>query len=459
MTRPAPDLLPHAWLGIACLGMGGSALLAYGATGDAATQLRTTCAVAGLGGGTLVWIALDRQLARTRPGAIMLLALLVRLIALMGMPILEDDHFRYLWDGMRTATSLQPYALPPSAFFGDPAWDETWQDVLNGINNPDIPSIYGPTLQWLFAIGYLISPARLFGIQVLLLAVDLGTLALLTRARVPARLLLAYAVHPLVLSQSIVSAHPDGLLGLFTLAAMLAWRAERPLATGALLGLALGTKVSAVLLLPFFLWRPPLATPREAASRGAHVLPLALGGAFSLALLYLPFLWHHANETLALQTFAQQWQFNPLAFRLLLASGLSGAMARPVAVAMLALMLVGLLLHWRAAQARGADALWPPVDLAFAALLLVSPVVNPWYWLWGLAPSLLRRRHWAVAFGAVAFLSYFNSTVLFEAGWSTSASQSFAVAWPITLLELACLLACLLAQRTVRLLNPTSPTP
>lgn len=409
-----------------------SGLLAWGSGGSSGTQLIVTSLVAMLGLGLLLWIARDRAFDAIGPKNIALTALLVRLVAMLGMPILEDDHYRYLWDGMQTATTMQPYAWPPSAFFGDSAWGGEWQAILNGINNPDVPTIYGPTLQYLFAVGYLLAPARLIGIQVLLATVDMGALMLLMRAQVPARYLLAYAVHPLVVSQGIVSAHPDSLVGCFVLASLMAWRSHRSVQAGAWLGLALGTKVSALLVLPFLCWPASGQGARQPAAMLHHVRQLALGLVLCLVALYGPFMLRQGSETAALQTFASQWQFNPLGFRLLLALGLDGALARCVAAGVIVLAVAGLVWWWR----RAPNTLWPPVDLACAALLVMSPVVNPWYWLWCLAPSLLRQTPWCLAFGVLAVVSYLNSTVLFEAGWLSSPGTGFAVSWLITALEL-----------------------
>ena len=60
-----------------------------------------------------------------------------------------------------------------------------------------------------------------------------------------ARWLLAYALHPMILKEAMVSAHPDGLVAVWLLLALLAWRRERLFFTGLLLGLAVATKVAA----------------------------------------------------------------------------------------------------------------------------------------------------------------------------------------------------------------------
>ena len=108
-------------LGLAGLGIANALLLVWGSASGSSPGRALAAVLAGacLGGAALLWIALERRFERMSVAGILTLALLLRLIAVQASPLLEDDHYRYLWDGLRTATSLDPYRLPPSAFFGD----------------------------------------------------------------------------------------------------------------------------------------------------------------------------------------------------------------------------------------------------------------------------------------------------------------------------------------------------
>ena len=83
-----------------------------------------------------------------------------------------------------------------------------------------------------------------------------------------------------------------------------------------------------------------------------------------------------------------------------------------------------------------------PLDVAIILLLLLSPVVNPWYWLWALALSARLGRCWVAAGGVIAVLSYLNSTVLFEAAlWhGTEPAAQYLVPWPLALIQAGVLL-------------------
>ena len=425
------------------------AVLVWGSGAPTATQLIAVLAAAALGGLALLWIAFDSRFAQTPLAWVFGLALVLRLIAVQAEPLLEDDHYRYLWDGMRTALHFDPYRLAPSAFFGANDLAPRWQDILSGINNPTIPTLYGPVLQALFALAHWLAPGRVGAIQGLVLLADLGCIALLAGQGVGARGLLAYALHPMILKEAMASAHPDGLVALWLLIALLAWRRERMVFTGVLLGLAVATKVAALLVVPLFLFGPQ-RTLRfwRAPSAVAIGFVVALGGA------YLPFLAAGSSDAIGLQTFAAQWRFNPLLYRVIEA-GVPSGMARPVAALTITAGVAALLWRWRVASTAGRDLAMPPVDTVFLLLLLLAPVVNPWYALWALGPAIAARRPLVPVMGCVSVLAYLNGSVLREAGWqaATELTVPYSVPWPVALIQVAAVVfaaACLQRSKSCK---------
>ena len=413
------------------LGLAAAALLVWGSAlgsqGTAARQLAAVLAATALGGAAVLWVLLDRRFDAVPPHWVLMLGLLLRLVAVQAQPLLEDDHYRYLWDGLRTATGLNPYRLPPSAFFGDTTLAPAWQAVLSGINNPDVPTIYGPVLQWLFAAAHALTPAKVQGVQWLLLLLDMALLALMAQQGAPRRALLVYALHPLVLKEAMASAHPDGLLALLLLLALLAWRQRRALALGLALGAALCTKVAALVVLPLLL----RSSQRRRWAWTARVL--AASG-LTVVLLYLPFWWAGGSDAVALVTFGSEWRFNPLLYRAVEAL-LPSAAARPAA----ALLIVAgvLLLAWRPWGSARPRSDTPPLDHALLLLLLLSPVLNPWYWLWLLPLALHRGQGWLAAATLAAPMAHLNSTVLGEAGVRLLQlpPAPYAVIWPAVMLQ------------------------
>jgi alpha-1,6-mannosyltransferase len=442
------------WLVVSTLALASVLSLLWGGQLGAAAQQgpqawQAVMLAHAFGAAALVCIALQRRLERTPLWAVFFLALMLRLLATQAAPLLEDDHHRYLWDGMRTATAMDPYHLPPEAYFGQRDLSTQWQDVLSGINHPDVPTIYGPMLQFLFAGAYLIGPGQTAPLKGLLLCVDLLVLVLLARQRVPVRWLLAYAVHPLLLKEVMGSMHPDGLMALWLLLAALAWRKQQAWRVGVWLACAVATKVAALVLLPLLLLSPNLLHRWGWAGRAS--VGLGLG----LLALYAPFVIAGGDEWAGLSAFGQHWRFNPLLFRVM-ASSLPEAWVGLVRYGAGAVVLVGVL--WMAyfwtvrVQARQpsvfcAPSTMPPWDAALLLLIVMSPVVNPWYWLWGLPLAVLHQRVPTVVMGTVAVVSYTHGAVLGTLTAHWLGDQPFAVAWPITLVQLLALSVALAVQR------------
>jgi hypothetical protein len=424
--------------GLAALGALSTAALVWGSyvAASPVTQLLAVQVANAIGVIALIWLALDRRFAELGLAATLLLALALRLLAAQAQPLLEDDHYRYLWDGWRTATTLQPYHRPPADWFGDASLAPEWQAVLSGINHPDVPTIYGPVLQGLFALAYAMAPARLEAIQGVLLLVDLAVLVGLYRCGVPMRWLLALAVHPMLLREAITNAHPDGLLALGLLLACMAWRQAQPLRVGLWLGLALAVKVAALVALPLLLFRPVECRGPAGASARRWAVKVLLASAATIGFLYLPFVLAGGSDAAGLGAFAQGWRFNPLLYRFIEILVPAHA-ARLLAALLIATGLVVVAWIWQ----RRDPSSWPPLDLALLLLLLLSPVVNPWYWIWLMPLAALARRFTAFAAAACAAVSYAHSSVL-----SLATESPFQVAWPLTLVQLTVVLAALVAD-------------
>jgi hypothetical protein len=338
-----------------------------------------------LGFACLAWAY--REGSRATARAVFILAVLLHLLGLLGTPLFEDDHYRYLWDGYRFVESGSPYGAAPQAFFDAPAVPDTMRPALDGINYPTVPTIYGPVLQFLFGAGYLVAPGVFWPIRLALVLANLGLIALLLRTASP-RAVLLYAWNPLVFKEVALTGHPDALLALPLL---LAWhwrhvggRWGGTIVKGVLFGVALAVKISAIPTMAWLLWR-----------RRYGAVPLAFA---TLLLLYLPFATV-AGDLPGFVAFARDWQFNPAVFAWI------GALLEPLpakvvcaAVAVAAMFFI----QWRARAHDGC----PPWHRVFGLLLLCSPVINAWYLLWLLPFAVHGRDLWPWVASWALCLSY-----------------------------------------------------
>lgn len=288
-----------------------------------------------------------------------------RMLLGLAQPVLDDDAARYLWDGWRFLETGSPYGRPPAEFFGDSTVPEALQARLSEINHPDLPTVYGPVLQMLFGLAAWIRPGALVPLKFLWLVADLAVFAGVWRAG-GVRAGLGYGWCPLVLFETLGNAHADVVGAGCIVAAWLWARRERGWGAAAWLGLAVGVKLMAVVLVPFVLlrlpWRHWILVPAVWAACCAPFW--AQGG---------------GTEWAGLRTMAAEWEFNSTLVGVLGAI-LEPTAARRVAAGCFVVYAAGLFVRWKRSPGEAVR-----LDWVYGGFLLASPVVNPWYLVW-LAP-------------------------------------------------------------------------
>jgi alpha-1,6-mannosyltransferase len=330
--------------------------------------------------------------ARISVPAVIGWAMAMRIAAAFTPAFFEDDFYRYLWDGYRTLIDGHAYVAAPSTWFGDARLPPKIADTLSHVNYPNVPTIYGPALQHLFAAGAWINAGELWPWKLMVCAADMVLVAALVKT-FGARSALLYAFSPLVVHEIAVAAHPDGLIGALIFFAWLAARKQRVGWLAILLGTAIAMKVHAVIALPFLLLAMCMRAP--------HLAMAVIATACVYAMHWLPYRDGFQPAWQSFFTFARDWQFNALGFALI--NAINASFARSVAAAII-IALFAACWWWQRKDpaARNASA----VVCAFAALLLFSPVINPWYLLW-LLPLACGTRWitpWVAA--SVVLLSY-----------------------------------------------------
>lgn len=316
-------------------------------------------------------------------------ALLLRAIGFFGAPIFEDDWYRYLWDGRQFAVSGIPYDVAPRASFSDSQVPESFQSILNQINYPDVPTIYGPVCQYLFAASYWIAPAELWPLKLMLIGADVFIMWLLLRLT-SVRNTLLYAWCPLVIQETAFTAHIEILGVALLVAAFWARRKRFVVLTGILCAFAVAARIHAVIIIPFLLW------PLRVRQLGAFALVVAA--------LYLPFwLQGSAADWSGLKAFLGEWEFNSSLFGMVkwLANW---QFAKVICGALFALGALFIFARWaKRSDANTLDSPTTQMQWVLMLFFLCSAVVNPWYLLW-LAPFAAIRPTLTV-FAAMAFLS------------------------------------------------------
>jgi alpha-1,6-mannosyltransferase len=358
------------------------AICAYFSLASSLIQLYVLTATSLVQCGLIAWVVLSKHFETLSIGRVAISVILMSFVGLYAAPMLEDDHFRYLWDGYITATTGRPYQYPPSHYFDIGNLSAQFQIILNGINNPDIGTVYGPLLQAIFALCYFIAPGELWSLKVLLAISLLQIIFVLGHSKVPAKWLFAFCLHPLLIKESILTAHPDLLIGCLILNAVLMWRKGYFKVAAIIIACAAALKITAAALLIFFCFD----------QRGKFFWPAFLAGGLALVLGYLPIMIEHFSVAAsALGTFGQQWVFNPIFFRIF-AYFSGNSVARILVILVFGMAVLYMLLM----QRKHAQILRSMIG-TLVAMLLLAPVLNPWYWLWVL-PLI------ALEFSAIAWV-------------------------------------------------------
>ncbi len=363
------------------------------------------CVAGGLSTPALA-IGLKSVVADKRMLAAMLaIGLAMRVVLAVSPPVLEDDSYRYLWDGAATAAGVDPYAHAPADaapydVFGvlqpeaaDPGLAKLQaiardHPLEHGrINYPYVKTIYPPIVQGAFAAAHVVAPFDLGAWKAVLILVDLLAVALLVGAlRAYGRSPLWAALYwwnPVVLVQGFGAGHMDVLLTPFLVGSLWLAKLNRPVATGAVLAGAAAVKVWPILLAPALArrWLGDLTPTR--------LILFAVVFLVATALLLAPQLRHIIDPDAGLAVYSEQWRRNAFLFAIL-EDAVFAAFEEPGRIARIAVAGgVGLLAIVTALRSSRDGGGAPTAALAAtAALIFLSPTGYPWYFIWlaGLLP-------------------------------------------------------------------------
>lgn len=355
-------------------------------------------AAAGLAYAVGIVALVKRSIGRGGQSSLALMALVIaaglaaRLILFGSEPILEDDYYRYLWDGAVSASGRDPYAISPADALlgangdGLKVLAREAGANLERVNHPELRTLYPPVAQAVFALAHVVGPWSLTTWRALLLGFDIATLALivtlLTAAGRSPLWSALYWWNPIVLKEVYNSAHFDVVALPFALGALLLSTRGRPVLAATSLALAAGVKVWPALLLPLVL-RPVLGDARRQTVAMLVFASLA-------ALFAAPVLLAGLDETSGLRAYVSLWQTNSalfpalrnLASQALAAAGVPGLDTGLAVRALIAGVLAAIAIGQSLKPAADTDDLMGRASLIVAALLIVSPAQFPWYYLW-----------------------------------------------------------------------------
>lgn len=356
---------------------------------------------------------------------ILVIAVVLRLIAMASPSLLSTDIYRYVWDGRVQAAGINPYRYVPN----DPALaalrdTAVWPNI-NRANKAH--TIYPPVAQWIFRAAQWLGGGLVATKLVMLLLEAIGVCALyrVLRARgQPRERLLAYLWHPLPVWEIAGSGHIDAALIAFVALALWAWAGGRQVALAFALAAATLVKFFPLMLAPG-LWG--IAAWRRRDLR----LPLVI--AILIPLAYLPYLDLGLGVFGYLPGYAREEQLGS-------GSGLwlldSLRLLLPVPTALYAAGGAALLawLVARSFRATTDNTLECLRDLALAWTVLMSPHYA-WYFVWLIPLLTVTSADYLLWPSLAAVLLYLAPTPSVAPLWIGTVIYGGAACW--SLIDLA----------------------
>ncbi|MBN2809014.1 MAG: hypothetical protein JXR80_05930 [Deltaproteobacteria bacterium] len=304
-----------------------------------------------------------------------------RFFLVFQKPLLSDDLYRCLWEGIVTLNGKNPYRLAPAA----PELESLRPVWHHLINHAAYPAIYPPLTTLFNTMVAWIYPNPFFYKGCLSLADLLLTLIIGLRLRFlhkPRRDLLLYFLHPLPILEISGNGHHEALVLLTAMTAF--YFLDRRKLTAAAAWFA-----GAILSKYFF-----LVLISEFRNRRTPLIIL-----LSSVLLFAPFLSARGKLFFSLGAYLENWEFNASLYRL-------GTLLISDHQHLRLLLALSYLIFWLHLNFKVKPTSSQRPVMLLTGLLLVSPTVHPWYGLW-LLPFLVFYRYQAgLLFISLLPLSY-----------------------------------------------------
>ena len=324
--------------------------------------------------------------------------LFARLILIPSAPILEDDFYRYLWDGAVTANEFNPYVFSPQDVIEKKAdvpakflnLAEESGNVIQKINHPKIKTIYPALSQIIFAVSYYVFPWSVTGWKFLLLIGDIFLLffliKILRELELPISFVAIYWLNPVVLHEFFNTGHYDLFALLFTAISIYYFLRNEFVTSSITLVLAVGFKLWPVLILPIFL--------RKLINQKWKLFSSILAFSVFVTVIFIPVFRAGLDANQGLMKYAANW-INNAAFYTLLKDGIelftttfkiyyvcADCVARWITGGIILLVLLLLI---RKSVNDNHD-LMNKILLIIAVSFLISPTQFPWYYTWLILP-------------------------------------------------------------------------
>lgn len=357
-----------------------------------------------------LFICLDFEFRQFSLKRGLLLALLLRLVLILSIPVLSDDFYRYFFDGQLLKFGLNPFLSTPheisnSLDFGPkPYWDYLYEKM----NSPHYYSIYPPLHQLFFFLASVTGENLLINIVFLrsfIIGFDFLNIYLLYRILIlvnqPISKIWIYAFNPLIILELTGNLHFEGIVLTGILASIFFWIKKKPLQSAFGWSWAIGIKLTPLMLGPLFL----LSWKKDKWIAFLFFSALMIGLIFSPLLIAdgIQNFWQSAR------LFQSSFEFNGSIYNVV--KWVSGFFVgyNPIAYVGPSLNLLAffaIVFYSSKIEIQNSEKLLMGIVHIYLIYLLSQNVVHPWYIIPAFGVSVLTKSKIFLVWTGLVFLSY-----------------------------------------------------
>ncbi|HUR30527.1 MAG TPA: hypothetical protein VMZ69_03790 [Saprospiraceae bacterium] len=337
----------------------------------------------------------------------LILAVLCRMIGFALEPLLSDDYFRFVWDGMVMNEGINPAAYTPAYLLSHPEISNTNRTLYELLNSKEYYSVYPPVAQLIFFVSFAINQLNIEGhiifYKVILFFADIGIIYLLAqflkKEQKSLQNILIYALNPLVIIEYTGNLHMEGLMIVGLLAAIFFAKKRSWILSIFFMTFSVCAKVITIMLTPFM--------PRE-----MYWKKIILWGIGILSLTaFIFFMTFHTNNgwLRSIMLWFQSFEFNASFYYIIqniysawkgyenitIVGPMMGAFAFMLIAATWIYYLRKKEMHWSTAMV-----------IALTIYFLLTTTLHPWYLGTLLALSIISGHRFPIIWTYLVFLSY-----------------------------------------------------
>lgn len=370
---------------------------------------------------------------------LVIIAVLLRFVALPLIPNLSQDFYRFIWDGRMLIKGLNPYLATPQSYINAanlnivPQASALYAGMgeLNGSHYTNYP----PVNQIIFAIAAFVSNKSILGAAIVfrltIIIADLGIIIygkkLLSRLGLPIHNIFWYALNPFIIIEMTGNLHFESVMLFFVVWSLYLLSKGKWVLSAVILALSISTKLLPLLFLPLFLqyfltggdkktthfrsshaWKVRLREIKKNLPRLLYFYLIVLA---VVVLTFLPFLTTSFAENFgtSIALWFKKFEFNASIYYIIRYIGFQTIGWNIIADVgpILPRIVVGILVFIAFVRNnRSMQAMITGILLGVSFYFLLSTTVHPWYVATPLVLCVFTHYRFPLVWSATVMLSY-----------------------------------------------------